>query len=257
MLRFFRKIRQRLLTDNKFSKYLLYAVGEILLVVIGILIALQVDSWNETRKDRLRVRSHLEELKTELLNDLNRWEEIMTRFEKLDEAGLYLNTFLSGSLDKTDTLKLTESYLRAGHLAYFGVTAVAYNNLVSSGDINNIKNDSIKRLLGLLHSDDEWSKKYLNEGIVNVYNAYHNYMIKHTNPHVVRQDFTNRNSILSGPEVLITASSINWENVKKDSTYKILLNQVIANRIIQKMTYLLWKEDIVKILKIINAELDK
>jgi hypothetical protein len=47
MLRFFRQIRQRLLTDNKFSKYLLYAIGEILLVVIGILIALQADFWNE------------------------------------------------------------------------------------------------------------------------------------------------------------------------------------------------------------------
>ena len=52
MLRFFRQIRQRLLTDNKFSKYLLYAVGEILLVVIGILIAFQVDNWNEDRKAR-------------------------------------------------------------------------------------------------------------------------------------------------------------------------------------------------------------
>jgi hypothetical protein len=50
MLRFFRQIRQRLRTDNKFSKYLLYAIGEILLVVIGILIAFQVDSWNEDRK---------------------------------------------------------------------------------------------------------------------------------------------------------------------------------------------------------------
>ena len=59
MLRFFRQIRQRLLTDNppagsrradRFSKYLLYAVGEILLVVIGILIALQINNWNEERK---------------------------------------------------------------------------------------------------------------------------------------------------------------------------------------------------------------
>jgi len=58
MLRFFRQIRQRLLTDNppdqasragKFSKYLLYAIGEILLVVIGILIALEVNNWNENR----------------------------------------------------------------------------------------------------------------------------------------------------------------------------------------------------------------
>ncbi len=44
MLRFFRKLRQRLITENKFSKYLLYAAGEILLVVLGILIALQVNT---------------------------------------------------------------------------------------------------------------------------------------------------------------------------------------------------------------------
>ncbi|WP_445384082.1 hypothetical protein ACT6NV_08640 [Robiginitalea sp. IMCC44478] len=58
MLRFFRQIRQRLLTDNKFSKYLLYAVGEILLVVIGILIAMKVDDWNEERKDHLNELRH-------------------------------------------------------------------------------------------------------------------------------------------------------------------------------------------------------
>ncbi len=50
MLRFFRQIRQRLLTDHKFSKYLLYAIGEILLVVIGILIALQIRQL-ESRKE--------------------------------------------------------------------------------------------------------------------------------------------------------------------------------------------------------------
>lgn len=53
MIKFFRKIRQRLLTENKFSKYLIYAIGEIILVVIGILIALQVNNWNEGRiKDK-------------------------------------------------------------------------------------------------------------------------------------------------------------------------------------------------------------
>lgn len=55
MLRFFRQIRQGLLTHNKFSKYLLYAIGEIVLVVLGILIALQINTWNEDRKDRLTV----------------------------------------------------------------------------------------------------------------------------------------------------------------------------------------------------------
>ena len=55
MLRFFRQIRQRLITNNRFSKYLLYAIGEILLVVIGILIALQIDNWNEQKKAEERI----------------------------------------------------------------------------------------------------------------------------------------------------------------------------------------------------------
>ena len=53
MIKFFRKIRQRLLSENKFSKYLFYAIGEIVLVVIGILIALQVNNKNE-----LYIRKH-------------------------------------------------------------------------------------------------------------------------------------------------------------------------------------------------------
>ena len=51
MIKFFRKTRQKLLQENRFSKYMLYAIGEIILVVIGILIALQVNNWNEERKE--------------------------------------------------------------------------------------------------------------------------------------------------------------------------------------------------------------
>lgn len=51
MIKFFRKIRQNLLAENKFSRYLLYAVGEIVLVVIGILIALQINNTNTTNKN--------------------------------------------------------------------------------------------------------------------------------------------------------------------------------------------------------------
>ena len=54
MLRFFHQLRQRLIIESQFSRYLLYAIGEILLVVIGILIALQVNNWNDQRRDRLK-----------------------------------------------------------------------------------------------------------------------------------------------------------------------------------------------------------
>lgn len=70
MFRFFRQIRQRLLTDNKFSKYLLYAVGEILLVVIGILIALQIDNANEYSKQKQQLSKYEENMVSELRDDL-------------------------------------------------------------------------------------------------------------------------------------------------------------------------------------------
>ncbi|MFZ9003961.1 MAG: DUF6090 family protein [Robiginitalea sp.] len=85
MLRFFRQIRQRLLTDNKFSKYLLYAVGEILLVVIGILIALQVDNWNEERKFKSTQREFLEDLKTQVTNDISVRSSDINWFSSLND----------------------------------------------------------------------------------------------------------------------------------------------------------------------------
>ncbi|MEJ2113692.1 MAG: DUF6090 family protein, partial [Flavobacteriaceae bacterium] len=66
MIKLFNKIRQRLLSENKFSKYLLYAIGEIILVVIGILIALQVNNWNNERKEQLDA----EELSKSLIAEL-------------------------------------------------------------------------------------------------------------------------------------------------------------------------------------------
>ena len=56
MIKFFRHIRQRLISENKTSKYFKYAIGEIVLVVIGILIALQINNWNEQRKQNLNLR---------------------------------------------------------------------------------------------------------------------------------------------------------------------------------------------------------
>ena len=53
MIKFFREIRQKKLTENKFGKYLTYAVGELILVVFGILIALSINNWNETRKNKI------------------------------------------------------------------------------------------------------------------------------------------------------------------------------------------------------------
>ena len=69
MFKFIRRIRQKLLSENKFSKYLKYALGEIILVVMGILIALQINTWNENRKTYNLSRTHLKNIKKDLVAD--------------------------------------------------------------------------------------------------------------------------------------------------------------------------------------------
>jgi len=70
MIKFFRKIRQKMLTENKFSKYLIYAIGEIILVVIGILIALQINNWNEVQKGKMKATTILKEIRSDMFKDL-------------------------------------------------------------------------------------------------------------------------------------------------------------------------------------------
>ncbi|MDC6391119.1 DUF6090 family protein [Maribacter sp. PR1] len=77
MIKFFRSIRQKMLTENKFSKYLLYAIGEIVLVVIGILIALQINNWNEARKQNTIVNTYLKGMVLDLNNDIRRFDIII------------------------------------------------------------------------------------------------------------------------------------------------------------------------------------
>ena len=79
MFRFFRQIRQRLMRDNKFSKYLLYAIGEILLVIIGILLALQINEWDSQRSEARLLRNDLEYV----LEDLN--EDRITLYALIDQ----------------------------------------------------------------------------------------------------------------------------------------------------------------------------
>lgn len=56
MIKFFRKIRQNLISEGKTANYIIYAIGEIILIVFGILIALQINNWNELRKQKILER---------------------------------------------------------------------------------------------------------------------------------------------------------------------------------------------------------
>ena len=83
MIKFFRKIRQQFLTENKFSKYLLYAIGEVILVVIGILIALQINNWNERKKERAQEQKYLTEIRKNLEADNTQIESVGIEYQNI------------------------------------------------------------------------------------------------------------------------------------------------------------------------------
>lgn len=94
MIKFFRKTRQRLLTENKFGKYSLYAIGEIMLVVIGILIALQINNWNDRQKDNCRETEILLQLKEGLTVDKDKMESELESLSKIQLSIKGLETLL-------------------------------------------------------------------------------------------------------------------------------------------------------------------
>jgi len=79
MIKFFRNIRRQLLGEGKTGKYLKYAFGEIVLVVVGILIALSINNWNETKKTRDKERVVLKSLNKDFKNNQRQFNEIKFR----------------------------------------------------------------------------------------------------------------------------------------------------------------------------------
>lgn len=135
MIRFFSKIRYKLAAENKVVKYLRYAIGEILLVVIGILIALQVNNWNQSRILKKQEKILLEEIhaefkynKAELESNLLRYSDVYDNLTKIidlfpidtqttdiDSLAIYLNrTIFRGNYDYSNTalekIKMAPSY---------------------------------------------------------------------------------------------------------------------------------------------------
>ena len=149
MIKIFRRIRQRLMTENKFSKYLLYAIGEIVLVVIGILIALQINNWNEKRKDNLKEHTILIQLQEEYISNLRQLEEKMQLRAKIINSGLTVIEYIDAP---KDVLK-DSMIFHLSNIVYDPTFDPIQNDLVSSGNIRLIRNDRLRQLLSNWTSD--------------------------------------------------------------------------------------------------------
>ena len=142
MIHFFRKIRHGLLSENKFKKYLLYAIGEIFLVVVGILIALQINNWNDRRLEKKdEIRSY-ENIRQQVVDDKKELTAVMNFNNYYSKTYEYANKIImSNDRTKSDSLALIAMGL--SQYSDFHRSGNIYETLVNSGDLKLLKNTDI------------------------------------------------------------------------------------------------------------------
>jgi len=151
MIKFFSKIRRRLLTENKFSKYLIYALGEIILVVIGILIALNINNRNEFNKSYKETINNLNQVKYEIGQDIN---FLKKEISYSDRVLKFFNHIKQQEFDSVDVGRTFE--LVTSNLSTFDLSK-SYNKLNESGNIDIIKGSFLISSLHDYYLDDRIS----------------------------------------------------------------------------------------------------
>jgi len=178
-----------MLTSNKFSKYILYAIGEIFLVVFGILIALQINNWNEDKKAQKQETAILKQLRVEFESNLKQLDEKIISKQELMNSAIKLFKYIDEpSLRNKDSIDY-----HLGRTIPYSTFDPIVNDLASSGNLRLIRNDTLKQLLSFWTTEiiqvqeDDWSwKSYRNE-------LYIPFLISHYQLRTIRSKATRSN----------------------------------------------------------------
>ena len=153
MIKFFRQIRQNLLSEGKTGKYFKYAIGEIILVVIGILIALQINSWNDDRKAKIVENNFF----ANILLDLEKDDEKLKYYHRFHQKRIqYLDTLLTYVRNPNRTMGIEKFGMYVEPL-FYSVNATNYattfESAKSMGIFNNFREKDIVKELSQYYAD--------------------------------------------------------------------------------------------------------
>ena len=143
MIKFFRKIRQNSIEENEFSNYLKYAIGEIVLVVIGILIALSISNWNDYQKDRAMEKVLLESL----LKDLEKDQSILVRASANNRYSLKIMDTMFYKISANSNYNMIDFIRHNAGFLYFNqflISKGTYVENLSSGKFSLLLTDTLK-----------------------------------------------------------------------------------------------------------------
>ncbi|MBO0340069.1 DUF6090 family protein [Flagellimonas profundi] len=160
MIKFFRKTRQILLSEGRTGKYLKYAIGEIILVVIGILIAIQINSWNESKKNSKKEYYLLEQLQKEFKKDSSTiaTQAWLTNLKVHD--GKMIKSFLRGKNDlRSDSL--VSFLFFNGKTLLFQSHTPTYDEIISSGNLSLITSENLKTKISNYKSNISSANSFL------------------------------------------------------------------------------------------------
>ena len=147
MIKFFRHIRQSLIMENKTGKYFKYAIGEIILVVIGILIALQINNWNEHRQNRHKEATILKQIHRDFKSNKVQLDSIKISNQRSLDACNNIIKIMPFKKEKASIDTIGKYYSNVFRVKTFNPSNGSVEALISSSSFDVIQNDSLRNLL--------------------------------------------------------------------------------------------------------------
>jgi hypothetical protein len=254
MIKFFRHIRQAMIKENRVSKYLLYAIGEIILVVIGILIALQINNWNSDRQLRVQEQEYLTSLKNEFsinLKLLNQSiQEIEDQKQNIEALLLVFDKNVCDTM--SDSTKASLIYAVLSGFARFSPSTGVLTDVTSTGNLNVILNKELRQNLATFGNtlDDV---KLVENGTKELMVSLREFIHKNSS---IRKLMISRGIILSERSI---SDSVGYDHLFQSVEFENLLldHYLVSNSTNGSRFFLKVKDEIEQILTAIEQELSK
>lgn len=179
MTNLFRNIRHKLAVENKAIAYLKYAIGEIVLVVIGILIALQINNWNQRRLDHIEEKNILATLHDEFLENKKLMDSTTAIYKSAINANMVLMSLVGKSAEELQKYNLDSLFAASLPSSQIVFSNNTIKNIVQTGKLDIIKNPEIVKLINqwdgatvMMKEREQTLKTWVDNKIIPILNDY-------------------------------------------------------------------------------------